>query len=163
MNPQVVVCPKLWIRLRARGVSESRKACYRKLLHYKYQLMYDLTISINTSPVVDVETQFLQLSQAGILTIKAGYAWDGPSGPAIDTATFMRASLVHDALYQLMRLDHLDHRNSRKQADDLLKTMCIADGMWRIRAWYVYLAIRLFGARSAVPVACSPYQIKCVP
>lgn len=118
---------------------------------------------VEASPRIDVETQFLHLSQAGILTVKAGYAWDGPSGPTIDTDTFMRASVVHDALYQLMRLDYLDHRNSRKKADNLLKTMCIADGMWRIRAWYIYLAIRLFGARSAVPAASSPCQIKCVP
>ncbi len=31
-----------------------------------------------------------------------------PNGPTIETKTFMRASLVHDALYQLMREEHLE-------------------------------------------------------
>ena len=49
-------------------------------------------------------------------------AGDGPSGPAIDTKNFMRASLVHDALYQLMRLGTLD-KSRRQYADRLLQTI----------------------------------------
>ena len=37
------------------------------------------------------------------LYISKGYSWDGPSGPAIDTPDWIKASLVHDALYQLIR------------------------------------------------------------
>jgi hypothetical protein len=38
-----------------------------------------------------------------------GYAWNGPSGPTLDTRNFMRGSLVHDALYQLMREGRMDN------------------------------------------------------
>ena len=74
---------------------------YRK--GYKYQLADDYTIQIDTKPPEEIETQFISLSIDGLLTIKDGYAWDGPSGPTIDTPNFMTPSLVHDAIYQLMR------------------------------------------------------------
>jgi len=45
----------------------------------------------------------LKADSDGGLLIKAGYSWDGPSGSAIDTKNFMQGSLVHDALYQLLR------------------------------------------------------------
>jgi len=72
---------------------------YRK--GYKYQLY--ITYSYNTGiRGYEISTPFLAMDRYGKLTIYAGYAWDGPSGPSIDTLTFMRASLVHDALYQLL-------------------------------------------------------------
>lgn len=84
------------------------------------------------------------------LWIKKGYCWDGPSGPTIDTKTFMRGSLVHDALYQLIR-DGLISAAFRIKADQMLRSICIDDGMNRIRAWYVYHAVRIFGTESASP------------
>ncbi len=81
------------------------KACYRKLHRYKYQLMADYILQIDIKPIQNIELKFLSLSSEGALPIKKFYAWDGPSGPTIDTRDFMRGSLVHDALYQLMRLD----------------------------------------------------------
>lgn len=78
-----------------------------------------------------------------ILTIAEGYAWDGASGPAIDTNSFMRGSLVHDALYQMMR-EGLIPQYHRKDADQTMKKICIEDGMWKFRAWYTYLAVRIF-------------------
>ncbi len=42
--------------------------------------------------------------EKGVLTIRAGYRWDGPSTPRnIKLMANMRASLVHDAIYDLMR------------------------------------------------------------
>jgi len=98
-----------------------------------------------------VKTNFIQLTAKGKLTIKRGYAWDGPSGPTIDTKTFMRGSLVHDALYQLMRLKRLDYKKHRRQADDLLKRHCLLDGMSRFRAWYVHKFVCWFGEANAIP------------
>jgi len=74
------------------------RACYRKLRHYKYQLMQDFTINIEIETEEDIETSFIGLTTDGELTIKNRYAWDGPSGPTIDTKSFIRGSLVHDAL-----------------------------------------------------------------
>lgn len=83
----------------------------------------------------------------GVLTVKRGYAWDGPSGPTIDTENFMRGSLVHDALYQLMREGRMP-QTLRKHADKLLYSLCRADGMSYFRAKFVYTAVRLFGAKN---------------
>ena len=143
--------------------SADRRTCYRKLSHYKYQLMQDFRIPTQAYPTASVDTPYLCLAQNGKLTIKTGYAWDGPSGPTIDTSTFMRASLVHDALYQLMRLAHLDDITVRKYADDLLKHICLEDGMCRFRAWYVHRALRWFGAANARPVSSAPIPIICAP
>ena len=85
------------------------KIAFREIRKYKYQLMkkgYTCQVNIRK---ISAKTAFIQLTAKGKLTIKRGYAWDGPSGPTIDTKTFMRGSLVHDALYQLMRLKVLDY------------------------------------------------------
>ena len=127
------------------------KACYRKLHRYKYQLMDDFSIQIDIKPVQNIEFQFLSLSTEGLLTIKKYYAWDGPSGLTIDTNDFMRGSLVHDALYQLMRLSAIDHIVHRQRADEILREICLEDGMCSFRAWYVYQAVHIFAAGAARP------------
>ena len=68
-------------------------------------------------------SDYLSLTEEGRLEVKRTYAWDGPSGPTIDTRNFMRGSLVHDALYQLIRLEVLPPE-SRKRADQLLREIC---------------------------------------
>jgi len=118
---------------------------------YKYQIVEPYATDIPIKPDRDIDTDYIALTAAGRLTIKKGYAWDGPSGPTIDTLNFMRGSLVHDALYQLMREKHLDKVTHRKTADELLRKMCKEDGMSSIRAWWVYVAVRKFGDTSADP------------
>jgi hypothetical protein len=77
------------------------------------------------------------------LIVKQGYAWDGPSGPTIDTKNFMRGSLVHDALYQLCREGFLEKNTYRPIADRLLYDLVREDGMNWFRAKYMYWAVRL--------------------
>lgn len=96
-----------------------------------------------------INSILISLWAGGRLEIFEHYIWDGPSGPAIDTKTFMRGSLVHDALYQLMREGRLD-RKHRKYADQLLRKICIEDGMAKWRAWYVYHAVRMFGKNNSM-------------
>ncbi len=139
------------------------KTYYRKLKKYKYQLMQDYTIDIDVDLENDIDMGFIILTAAGTLTVKNRYAWDGPSGPTIDTKTFMRGSLVHDALYQLMRGKYLDYKNERKYADELLKKICLADGMCRLRACYVYRMLRMFGTKNARPSQKPQDEIICVP
>lgn len=117
---------------------------------YKYQLTQTTEFQVNIRPDVDVKTDFVSLTTKGILTIKAGYAWDGPSGPTIDTITFMRGSLVHDALYQLMRLE-LIPLSEKSNADAELKRICLEDGMSKIRAWWVIKALEIFGSPATKP------------
>ena len=85
-----------------------------------------------------------------MLTIKKNYAWDGASGPVLDTQRIMRGSLVHDALYQLMREEHLPQK-ARENADWLLREICIEDGMPKFNADLVYLAVDLFGKNYTKP------------
>lgn len=125
------------------------KAYYRKLKPYKYKLTeeYRYQTGIEGHPGGNA---YVTLSSGGLLTMRAGYAWDGASGPTIDTPSFLRGSLVHDALYQLMREGKLG-LDCRDRADRLLERICIEDGMFRFRAAYVYRAVRLFGAGNAAP------------
>jgi hypothetical protein len=62
----------------------------------------------------------------------------------------MRGSLVHDALYQLIRQRCISE-DYRLHADKLLKKMCREDGMSAFRAAMVYKAARWFGEQSAIP------------
>lgn len=118
---------------------------------YKYQLTEDYTTEISIKPDSNIISDYIDLSSEGNLVIKKGYAWDGPSGPTIDSLNFMQGSLVHDALYQLMRAEKLDNEKIRKPVDKLLQEMCKEDGMNSIRAWWVYHGVRLGGEPSADP------------
>jgi len=117
---------------------------------YKYQLTNTYSTVVNIIPEPAIYTGFLSLKKDGTLTIHAGYAWDGPSGPTIDTKTFMRGSLVHDALYQLMRNEHLPLIYKSK-ADDELYRICREDGMSLIRSKVMLFGLRLAGRPSTLP------------
>jgi hypothetical protein len=79
---------------------------------YKYLLMKSVTFFTDVYPSQAIQTPFICLDSDGTLTIKRGYAWDGPSGPTVDTRNFMRGSLAHDSLYQMMREGHLDEERT---------------------------------------------------
>jgi len=116
---------------------------------YKYQLVEDYGLFLDKAPEKLIITRFITFETSGFLHIRQDYAWDGPSGPTIDTPDFMRGSLIHDALYQLMRMGYLSSKEWRKFADLLLEQLCIEDGMPKARALYVYTAVRLAGLPSA--------------
>ncbi len=125
--------------------------CIKFKSGYKYQLKQDYEVEISIKPPSNIISEFITLDMEGVLTIKSGYAWDGPSGPTFDTLNFMRGSLVHDALYQLMREEHLSATLYRNQADRLLQYHCKKDGMFGLRAWIVYQGVKFGGGPSADP------------
>ncbi len=132
------------------------RIAYKK--DYKYQLQQDYCLVTPVYPAAAIRSEYLTLSLVGVLSIKRGYAWDGPSGPALDTKNFIRGSLVHDALYQLMGEHGLDIGH-REEADQLLRTICREDGMSALRAWWVYIGIKAWGGVYASrnrPVAYAP-------
>lgn len=137
------------------------QACYRKLYRYKYQLVedYEVMTPIKNHTIIE---KLIELHPDGRMLIKKGYAWDGPSGPTLDTPSFMRGSLVHDVFYQFMRMELLDI-SYRDKTDRLIRTMCIEDGMSRIRAGWVYWALRLFAGRAAAPGTQKPDVVFRVP
>jgi len=118
---------------------------YREITHYKYELME--TLSTRVPVAEDVQTEFIELTE-GVLTIREGYCWDGASGPTIDTKSTMRGSLVHDALYQLMRMG-LIGQEYKPIADQTFRKLIRADGMCAFRGWYYYNGVRFFGRKSA--------------
>ena len=115
---------------------------------YKYQLI-GRHVHLLHGVFPDVSARFARIEHDELI-INSRYAWDGASGPALDTVNFMRGSLVHDLLYQLMRTGKLP-LSYRKEADKELVKICREDGMSRLRAWRVYKAVHTFAARLATP------------
>ena len=114
---------------------------------YKYQTTEFYTILTPIKPPALISTHFLTLEAHGRLSIERGYAWDGPSGPTIDTDNAMTPSLVHDAFAQLMRMGLLD-RKHRIPSNAFMKKMLLARGMFWLRAKYWIDGLWIFGGGS---------------
>ncbi|MFA5422433.1 MAG: DUF1353 domain-containing protein [Phycisphaerae bacterium] len=121
---------------------------YITLARYKYQLKDDYQFDTGIKKAW-AESEYVSLS-FGLLTIKAGYCWNGASGGVFDTVTNHRAALVHDALYQLMGLGKLSRRH-RKAADKIYRRICREDGMSWPRRQFHYYVLRLAGGIYARP------------
>jgi len=117
---------------------------------YRYQLAEDEVTKTDILQSQTIRTEFMSLFPDGTLVISRGYAWDGPSGPALDTPSFMRGSLIHDALYQLLRMELLEP-HWREVADEELVRVCKEDGMGWFRRWYVKRGLKRFGGPAADP------------
>ncbi len=133
------------------------KLFYSDRQSYKYEVEEDIAFAIPVCIPIIFDHRYMRFEGStdvffpSWLTIKRGYAWDGPSGPAIDTKTFMRGSLGHDGLYQLCRMRILDPVVIRPIADQCLHDWCREDGMWAIRAGWVKLAVKTFAQRAVRP------------
>jgi hypothetical protein len=123
---------------------------------FKYQLHEDeVFYHTGIEPVQTIKTRFIELTPEGKLTVFAGYAWDGPSGPTYDSLNSMRASLAHDAIYQLMRMGLLEGV-WRYYADILLDRVLEEDGMWKLRRWYWMRGVQWFAGGAADPDNAKP-------
>ncbi len=98
----------------------------------------------------DIQLPFIELNKKGKLTLLPGYACDGPSGPTVDTKTFMRGAFAHDAFYKLMRMGLLPQKY-RSYADNYLYKINREDGMSWFRAQYVRRGVRSFASFAANP------------
>ena len=117
---------------------------------YKYQLAADYFHRLKFKPGVTVQTDYATLYEDGRMVIRKGYAWDGPSGPTYDTKSAMRGALVHDVLYQLMRLELLPGM-WRPESDMELYYIVREDGMWWWRAKLWLKAVKQFAGFAADP------------
>lgn len=116
---------------------------------YKYKLEEDDHYSLPAQFAgKEINTRFITI-HACVITVKKGYAWDGASGPTVDTKNTMRGSLFHDALYQLMR-EGLLSRSLKASADNIMQTIMIEDGMWLFRAKYFLWGVNKFGKKSTI-------------
>jgi len=127
---------------------------------YKYRLEQDFDIHVGIYPSDDIRMDYLFLSIEGYLFIKKGYAWDGPSGEiklglirldfTPDTKPTMTPSLVHDALYQLMRQKQIS-LSHRLHVDKLFHKMLLERRFSKWKAWLWYKAVRWGARKSALP------------
>lgn len=87
--------------------------------------------------------QYFDITVSSI-TVNKDYAWDGLTG-WIDSEVTMRASLIHDALYQAIREGLLDRKRDRKLADLIFWDILRADGVNWFWACVLYYGVRLLG------------------
>lgn len=132
---------------------------------YKYQLAADYEIQLRLKPQHHVSHDYFMLDTTGYLIIRSGYAWDGASGPTLDTSDSMRGSLVHDCLYQMIGIGALPVEY-REQIDYIFYDILCEDGMPSFRAWAWLRAVRAFGHGAAtspekpVKIAPAPKEYK---
>lgn len=132
---------------------------YRELDDWKYQVGEYFRIQTGLLGV-SIITEYVSLDSDGLLRIKVYYAWNGSNWSSDKHA--MIASLVHDALYQLMRLGMISRVIFRKQADALYRDICVAEGMSKIEAGIRYRSLRWFGKSATYPEKNPRGQIKTV-
>ena len=119
---------------------------------YKYQTTRTFYIELEITPYAPIDLPFVKMDMQGRTHIWAGYAWNGASGPTIDTLTSMIGSLVHDLGYQLIRLGLIDPKY-KPYLDRRLVVICIEDGMLKIRAKLWGKTVKRFGNSSCRPSA----------
>ena len=119
---------------------------------YKYQVTRVYHIKLDIIPHDPIDLPFIKMDMEGNTEILPGYAWNGASGPTWDTLTSMIGSLVHDVIYQLIRLGLIspDHK---EYGDNILDRICTEDGMYGWRANYWRWAVTKFGTGSCKPSA----------
>ena len=95
------------------------------------------------------------------VTLYAGYAWDGNSGPAVNTLTCLRASALHDAWCQAMGVDIFENsfRNWAAGASEYQR-ICRQDGMSWLRAKGRYVAITGYGCWKRVTGRLRPAHFR---
>lgn len=120
---------------------------------YKYRLAESVVYNTNLILPEEMRCGDIIMTRGGKLIILAGYSWDGATN-AIDTDTIMLAALVHDALYELLRGGLAERcgrefADVRAIADNIFYDLMIENGMNRIRAGYIYQAVRAAGFNAA--------------
>lgn len=139
---------------------------------YRFQNYKDVSWNSEIFPEKDIETEYIELYTDGFFIIKAGYAWDGPSGPCRIIGDILSligsyikvfdkikwwylkkilpGSLFHDGGYQLIK-ERLLPVTYRKQVDEEFRKINIACKMWKPRAEWTYWGVRFGGKSSADP------------
>lgn len=119
---------------------------YQDITKYKYRLFCDEQFTLPFL-LPDFEGKMIDIVH-GVMIVRAGYLWDGPSGPTYDSQDVLRASLAHDALYELMRRGIIDQVH-KKNADDYYHKLMINAGVSPLRARVHLLGLRRFGKGSS--------------
>jgi hypothetical protein len=132
------------------GIMVDRDKCLYFKRGYKYQVNRDYHITLDIIPYAPIALEHVTMDLAGRTVINAGYAWNGASGPTMDTLNSMIGSLAHDVGYQLIRLGLIDP-GYKPYLDKVLHDLCTEDGMYSWRADYWRWAVLKFGVGSTRP------------
>lgn len=120
---------------------------------YKYQAVNEpASVQLQyIKPKELIVTPFSTLTSEGYLTGRAHYAWDGPSGPTIDTDNFLPGSYFHDMLYEMIRLGFLPFEVWRlaDKEMDVINKRC---GMSSTRRWLVRMGLWIAQGSAAKPI-----------
>ena len=121
---------------------------YRRVAHpkYKYQLLRMKRYNGTCLQGITLDHEYVNIKDT-IIEIRKGYMWDGVSG-FIDLDSMLGGSLVHDAMYQMLRADLLEPHH-RSTADQLFKTIIKRDGTSKLLSWIAHTAVRALGGRHA--------------
>jgi len=142
------------------GLQESPLLFY--VSGYKYQSRCDMVYFAGVYPPVDIVTDLIALRRDGWMWVGCYFAWDGCSGPTIDTPTNMRAGHAHDALAALIRMGKLAPV-TRFASNELIRRIMIADGAYRWRADLYRLALNHTASwadpKNAKRVLTAPHQM----
>lgn len=125
------------------------KIYYTNIERYKYRVKFNYSIDIGIKGY-DIDLEDLRLTPDGILTLKAGFMWDGPSGPTYDSKTGIRGSGIHDGGYKLIRLELLPP-SCKEVFDTLFHDILLTDGMSHGRADLWFTGVHKFGEGSCIP------------
>lgn len=137
---------------------------YRELHRWKYELVENFEYQTDIKLSKPYVSRYLWLTKNGLLLIRKGYRWDGPSGPTLDTPSVMTPSLIHDALFQLIRLGILNEEEHKPIADSILEKEILVRATktdkwykyplyWfdKIRAGYYYYGVKYFSGYACKP------------
>jgi len=133
--------------------------CKIKHQDFKYEVLRDYRVQLSFAPKETIISLYYVFTTDGILLIRRGYRWDGASGPTLDTISTMRASAVHDAIYQMIRGRELG-LEYKLPGDCALSMIMTEDyhpnnplsSLWSdFRSGYYFTAVSIFGG-----FACRP-------
>jgi hypothetical protein len=130
---------------------------YKEIDHpeYKYEMTLNRVIWTNVKGY-RIYSPFFSLAKDGRMTMFIKYRWDGPSGPTVDTPSFMRSSGVHDVFFQCFReglfgsLTEKEFQALFRLTNEELERLSILDGMIWPRSYIVKVSVQKFGERYAV-------------
>ena len=115
---------------------------------FRYQVEEDFIIIIEDfRPDTTIINEFFEFYTDGTLLIKRGFAWDGPSGPTIDTKNGHVAAIVHDVFYRCIRKGYLP-LSIKPISDKIFYKLLRKKGMFVLRAYLWYLGVKLFGMKA---------------
>jgi len=130
---------------------------------HKYEMLRTRAVMTRIKGLT-INHPLFKLEPTGLLHIKIGYRWDGPSGVTVDTPSFMRGSAVHDVWFQILReffklnIEFIQTLNidpallRLRIFHDANKDLCLhckQDGMMWPRYNIVYWAVEKFGKKHA--------------